>query len=222
MALVVTPDGALEVRAPLRLSRQQIESIVSEKSGWIEKQKERARESSHLTAHRKLSDGARLWYLGTSYPLRLIGSGAPRVTFTNEFTLPVTALPRAADLLTTWYKGQARAMIHERVGFYAGRYNLKVSAIRITSARTRWGSCSRQNALSFTWRLIMAPPEIIDYIVIHELAHIIEKNHSRDFWSHVERMQPEYRVYRAWLKTNGRLLDLAIEADEAHLKPVKR
>lgn len=222
VALVVNSNGELEVRAPLRLSRHQIESIVSEKSSWIEKQKERARKSSHLIAHRKLGPGARLWYLGKSYPLQISGRGAECVTFANGFTLPESALPKATDILTAWYRSQARVLICGRVDVIARRYGLEVSSIRITSARTRWGSCSRKNTLSFTWRLIMAPPEIIDYIVVHELAHILEKNHSRAFWLNVERMQPDYKAHRAWLKANGRLLDLAIDANEAHLKPADR
>lgn len=220
MALIVTPEGELEVRAPLRLSHKQILAIVSEKSGWIEKQKECARKSSHATAHRKLSDGAHLWYLGKSYPLYLTGANNSRIIFSNGFHLPENALPRAGDLMPAWYKAQARVFITQRVEYYAHKYSLNVHAIRITSARTRWGSCSRLNSLSFTWRLIMAPVEIIDYIVLHELAHILEKNHSRAFWSNVARMQPDYKWRRAWLKANGRLLDLAIEANEANLKPV--
>jgi len=221
VALVVTPEGELEIRAPLRYTQRQIDALVREKSGWIEKQIDRARQSSRLTTHRKLDDGARLWYLGKSYQLRLTANGTSRVRFTHEFTLPESAMPKAADLLTVWYKARARDFIKERVELYSQRFGLKVTGVRISSARTRWGSCNQKNSLSFTWRLIMAPPEIIDYVVVHELAHIREKNHSRAFWSNVERMQPDFKVRRAWLKTNGRLLDLAIEADEANLMPLK-
>lgn len=221
VALVVTPEGELEVRAPLRFSRHQIDTLVREKSGWIEKQIERARKTRLLTTHRQLGDGARLWYLGKSFPLRLTGSGAGKVHFAHEFTLPESALPKAAPLLTAWYKAQARVLLNERVETYAQRFGLKVTGVRISSARTRWGSCSQKNAVSFTWRLIMAPLEVIDYVVIHELAHILEKNHSRAYWANVERMLPDYKVRRAWLRNNGRLLDLAIDADETHLKTAK-
>jgi predicted metal-dependent hydrolase len=125
------------------------------------------------------------------------------------------ALPKAPELLAAWYKDQARLILPERTNYFAHQFGLKVRSIRITSARTRWGSCSRLNALSFTWRLVMAPLEIIDYIVVHELAHIAEKNHSRAFWSQVERMLPDYHYRRKWLKNNGRLLDLSIDADES-------
>lgn len=221
MALVVTPDGDLEIRAPLRFSQHQIEDIVRQKSDWIKTQQEQARNSRRRTAHRQLSDGARLWYLGESYPLRITEGGAARVKHTDRFLLPENALPKAGDLLKAWYKARARATITRRVEFYARTHHLTYSSIRITSAMTRWGSCSRKNALSFTWRLVMAPEDIIDYVVVHELAHIIEKNHSRAFWAQVESMQPDYKTRRAWLKNNGRLLDLNIDADEGNVVLVK-
>ena len=135
--------------------------------------------------------------------------------FSSEFRLPVKALPKAPALLAAWYKNQARLILTERTDHFAQQFGLKYRSIRITSARTRWGSCSQLNALSFTWRLVMTPIEIVDYIVVHELAHVVEKNHSRAFWSQVERMLPDYRIRRKWLKTNGRLLDLFIDADES-------
>lgn len=220
VALIVTPEGQLEVRAPLVLSRKQIETIVSDKSGWIKKQQERAHKSNGNAVRRPLANGVNLWFLGAPYPLRLTATKGTRVAFSNGFSLPENALPRAGELLTAWYKARAREIISERVRFYAAKFGLNVQSIRITSARTRWGSCNRVNALSFTWRLVMAPIEIIDYIVVHELAHIIEKNHSRAFWNQVEKMQPDYKARRKWLKGNGRLFDLAIDANAAGLKPI--
>lgn len=220
VALVVTPEGHLEVRAPQRLSRDQIEEIVAQKANWIHKNLERLRKASAAVKARELAEGACIWYLGSSHPLHVSERSTARVQFATGFCLPKSALPKAADLLTTWYKNQARRLLAERTEIYARQFGLKYRSIRITSARTRWGSCSRVNALSFTWRLVMAPLEIIDYIVIHELAHILQKNHGRAFWEQVERMLPDYRSRRAWLKANGRLLDLSIEADETRLKAV--
>ena len=215
VALLVTPDGRLEVRAPQRLTRAQINDIVAEKSVWIRKNMERARRVADASPARELRDGSKLWYLGQSYALHFIEKGATRVHFSSEFTLPVKTLPKAPELLAAWYKDQARQILTERTDYFAHQFGLKYRSIRITSARSRWGSCSQLNALSFTWRLVMAPIEIIDYIVVHELAHVVEKNHSRAFWSQVERMLPDYRIRRKWLKTNGRMLDLSIDANES-------
>jgi hypothetical protein len=98
--------------------------------------------------------------------------------------------------------------MEERIRHYSGMIGLYPDRLRISNARFRWGSCSRDNSLSFSWRLAMAPSLIIDYVVVHELAHIKEKNHSRSFWALVETMMPDYRKHRHWLKENGHLLDI--------------
>lgn len=214
VALLVTPEGRLEIRAPQRLPREQIDAIVAEKSAWIRKNIERAQRTTAASPAREIMDGSRIWFLGCTYPLYLVEKSAARVHFSSEFTMRRDALPKAAALLSAWYKNQARNILTERTELYARQFGLKYRSLRITSARTRWGSCSRLDALSFTWRLVMAPLEIIDYIVVHELAHVIEKNHSRAFWTQVERMLPDYRTRRKWIKTNSRLLDLSIDANE--------
>jgi len=220
VALIVTPDGQLEVRAPRQITRRQIEAIVAEKSDWVEKQQERARIAKEKYKPRPLAEGSRLWFLGKSHALHLTAAGPARVHLITGFNLPENALPNAESLLIAWYRLQARKVITNRVEHFAGLYHLTYRSIRITSAQTRWGSCSRQNALSFTWRLVMAPMEIIDYIIVHELSHVIEKNHSKQFWNQVEFMLPEYKSRRKWLKLHGRLLDLSVEANDATLPSV--
>jgi len=220
VALIVTPEGQLEVRAPRQITRRQIDAIVAEKTLWIEKQQERARISHEKSKPRPLADGARLWFMGKSYPLCLTEDGPARVHLIHGFNLPEHGLPSAEKLLVTWYRQQARKIICSRVAYFSQMHRLTYRAIRITSARARWGSCSSQNTLSFPWRLVMAPMEVIDYIVIHELAHTLVKNHSQTFWNLVETMLPEYKIQRKWLKLNGRLLDLSVEAADANLQNV--
>ena len=99
-------------------------------------------------------------------------------------------------------------MLTERVEFFAHAQGFKVKKIRISSARTRWGSCSAKGTLSFTWRLVMAPPDVIDYVVVHELCHLKELNHSKAFWAQVEAILPDYKTRRKWLKDNGAKLHL--------------
>jgi hypothetical protein len=122
--------------------------------------------------------------------------------------LPKSALPQAREHFTAWYKLQARQLIEERVRYFAARFGLHYSRVRITSARTRWGSCSSRGTLSFTWRLVMAPPAAIDYVVVHELAHLLVRNHSPAFWRKLEELLPDYRPPQQWLKQNGHLLIL--------------
>ncbi|MBM4351392.1 MAG: M48 family metallopeptidase, partial [Deltaproteobacteria bacterium] len=112
-------------------------------------------------------------------------------------------IEEARDLFVRWYKGEAKETIARRVDYYSHRMHLSPKGIKITSAQSRWGSCSRDNRLSFSWRMIMAPLNVIDYILIHELAHIKEKNHSGRFWNYLESFLPDYRKHRLWLKENG-------------------
>ncbi len=100
-------------------------------------------------------------------------------------------------------KKQARAILPDRVAYYADQHDLSYNAIRITSARTRWGSCSSQRNLNFSYRLMQTPEFVQDYVVVHELAHLVHMNHSKQFWKQVEHMYPEYREAEKWLKQHG-------------------
>ncbi len=126
----------------------------------------------------------------------------------ERFFLERQALPGAAAAFKAWYRAQARALVEERVRQYAARYGFSYRQVRITSARTRWGSCSAKGTLCFTWRLVMAPPECIDYVVVHELAHLRVANHSPAFWREVGAILPDYKARRKWLRVNGRSLTL--------------
>ena len=107
-----------------------------------------------------------------------------------------------------WYRARALQVLSERVNLLAARFGFRYEKLRITSARTRWGSCSSRGTLSFVWRLVMAPLEVIDYVVIHELTHLKIKNHSAQFWAEVARLMPAYKSSRDWLKKNGHFLTL--------------
>jgi predicted metal-dependent hydrolase len=106
-----------------------------------------------------------------------------------------------------YYKKKIRKILEERTQYFASKYNLRFQKIRLSSARKRWGSCSSSNSLNFNWRIIFAPKEVLDYLVIHELAHTRHKNHQKQFWNLVEEMDPLYKQNRKWLKNNSYILD---------------
>ena len=133
--------------------------------------------------------------------------------------IPSRLQPKIDAALDRWYRGEARRVIEERAEFYARKHGLKYNGIRISAARLRWGSCGPNNRLNFSYRLVMAPLEMIDYVVVHELVHTVERNHSQAFWAKVAAILPEYRLARRWLKLNGRWLDLVYEADPAVIQP---
>ena len=149
-------------------------------------------------------------YLGKKYILEVRVGQQNIIELSDKIYLGSSNLKYADTYLTSWYKQQARKIISERVYFYVTRAHLTFKSLNVGSvaATTRWGSCSSQKNLNFNWKLIMAPIEVIDYVVTHELAHLTELNHSRAFWENVRRMFPLYRGYRTWLKRNGHLLTL--------------
>jgi len=128
----------------------------------------------------------------------------------SEDGLPALLVPGAEDHIprkvTSWLKEQARADITERAGLHAATIGRKIAAISIRDTRSRWGSCASNGRLSFSWRLILAPPEILDYVAAHEVAHLREMNHSARFWRLCEQLAPQTPTARHWLKENGQHL----------------
>lgn len=208
IALIVERDGSLTVRTPLRVPDPLVREFVESKAAWIRRQQVRAAQAVRAAA-RQFRDGELFLYLGAQYPLRIVGRTRPALELVDgEFLLPASESGKAEVVFVRWYKDRAREVFTQRVDHYARQYELNVQKLRISSARTRWGSCSTKGTLSFTWRLVMAPQEIVDYVVVHELVHLEIKNHSGKFWSAVGRLMPDYQQRRAWLKNNGHLLSL--------------
>src|ERR1043165_3225755 len=207
LALIIKPDGALIVRAPLRISEKAIKEFVEKNREWI--QKKRA-ELLTITppSPKQFIAGETFMYLGNSYPLELMKNQSKLLLLEETFRLDEGIQNEAKSTFERWYREQARKVLTERVDLYAKQHGLSYKKIRITSARTRWGSCSSSGSLSFSWRLIMAPLAVVDYVIIHELVHTIVHNHSKRFWNKVAKIMPDYKARRKWLRVNGQTLIL--------------
>ena len=206
LSLIVEDDGSLTVRAPLRMKETDIRRFIQEKARWIKRKQAQAQKDA--VAPRRYVDGEMFWYLGEEIPLRIVPDGKPALVMDGVFKLKNSAQPRAESYFEAWYKKQARAIFTGRAEHLAREYGFRVGKVRISSARTRWGSCSAKGSLNLTWRLVMAPLEIIDYVVTHELCHTKEMNHSKAFWAQVEAIIPDYKQRRAWLKKHSKSLKL--------------
>ena len=206
IALIVRPDGSLLVRAPLRASNKSIQEFVSRNIQWIDKT--RARIKAVASPSPKSYDtGEEFEFLGIAYPLEIVANQKKSLLLEAEkFKLSSSVRDRAGIIFEHWYREQARQILNERVDFYAHQNGFQYRKIGITSARTRWGSCSATSALNFSWRLIQAPMEAVDYVVVHELVHTVIHDHSRKFWTRLEQVMPDYRARRKWLKQNGHRL----------------
>ena len=186
IALIVQRDGTLTVRAPMRMSVVSIREFVETHAEWIIKN-----QSKVLAAvpppQKSYQDGETFPFLGKSRPLTIVSHQCPALTFDGRaFRLAKSALPKAEEAFVRWYKGQATALLLERVQLQAVKNGFHYQKIRISSARTRWGSCSSTGTLSFTYRLVMAPLEVVEYVVVHELVHTQVRNHSKTFWRRLE------------------------------------
>lgn len=141
---------------------------------------------------------------------RLTGLGEGRLAKLVQGTPPILHLPGTPESLPAralrYLKKAARDDLTKAVAIHAARLGVKPTRISIKDTRSRWGSCSSRGTLSFSWRLIMADPYVLDYVAAHEVAHLLEMNHSPAFWAHVERTYPDWRPARAWLRTHGNAL----------------
>lgn len=207
IALAVTADASLIVRAPMNTSESYIERLVSSKVEWIRQAVARVSSRPKPVVHEYI-EGEGFLYLGKSYKLRIAKKAAEKLEFKAAFILSAKERKNARELLVSWYKQEAKKQITERLDSYARRSGLTYGAIRITTANRRWGSCSTSGNLNFSWRLMMAPLWVVDYVVVHELAHLEHKNHSLPFWSRVKVMYPGYEKARLWLKQNEGTLNI--------------
>ena len=208
IAVEVTTEGEVLVRAPLRLARREVAAFVDRHRGWIARKLAQAEAQRERQSPRQFVQGESFPFLGEMIRLRLV-EGAEYLRRDNgEFLLGADLVPRAPALFRTWYRARAREILEERVERFARRMGVVVRGVRITDAKQRWGSCSPAGTLNFAWRLVMAPEGIIEYVIVHELAHLIEMNHSRRFWETVGRVLPDYAVRRAWLRKNEDRLTL--------------
>jgi len=209
LAVQVERDGSVTLRAPLRASDKSIQRFVGEHAEWIARKQHKARKKLEAWPPRRFTEGEAFLYLGSAYPLHIDGSASKPLTFDNErFVLAASHTGRARQAFERWYRGQAAGIIGEAAEHYAKKSGIEYARVKITGARKRRGSCGAGGNLCFTWRLAMAPLEAIDYVAVHELAHIRHRDHSRAFWAEVERMLPDYKVRRKWLRENEHMLAL--------------
>lgn len=192
-------ERGLRVSAPRQLPMGEIEKFMHANGAWVLKKLDEYASRS-VARHLRIRDGARLPVLGSEATVH-VQTGANR--FRWEGDLLVLAARPDADLEALAKRAlqkRALAYFHDRVAHYAKQLDQPLPPVALSSARTRWGSCSRQSGVRLNWRLVHLPEELADYVVAHEMAHLLEMNHSKRFWAVVERLHPAWRESRAELK----------------------
>jgi len=209
LSLSVRQGGRIVIQDPRHVPQVEIDSFFSRKRDWIRRKLDFLASVREPEQSDALAAGDQIMFLGSSCPVVMSGSesGGTGLAFDGgRFLLAPAAALSGKRRLRDWYGRAAAVFLPARVNFLAGLCGCTPRSVRISKARSRWGSCSADDRLAFSWRLMMVPPPVVDYVVIHELAHIREKNHSPRFWALVEKHCPDYRQRRRWLKNEGAVL----------------
>lgn len=205
LSISVDSFGKLTVRAPMHCGEERIFAFLREKEAWIlRKQKERA--AFGIQPPPENLDGYTLLILGKEYTLSLIDGS--KLGLNTERGILYLPKKNAQARLVRWLKENAKRILTAVTAQTAARMGTTFRSVTITSARSRWGSCAYDNALRYSFRLLYAPKEVVEYVTVHELAHTKHKNHSKAFWTEVAKYCPDWKEKRNWLKRHSALMQL--------------
>ena len=203
----------VQVRVPKTLSDVRIHDLIHKRSPWIKKKFKEA-ELGPSSRPKEYVSGETFSYLGRHYRLKVIHGSTTTIKLKGaclEAHVPNTHKDRqkaVQSLLRDWYREHALKRLQEKSKRFSKVIGVEPVSVSIKDYKARWGSCSVKGDISFNWRIIIAPHAIVDYVVVHELCHLLEHNHSARFWKHVERNIPDYRERREWLKQWGGSLSI--------------
>lgn len=208
IAIVVAPDGLVTVRAPKHATDAMIEKFVFSKRDWIEKTRAKALRT-YVPKPKTNAFESGLVLFGERVQVKKVLSKTLRYDASANFIqLPTMPQKEGIAALESLYKKIARDHLGARLAQLAKQLGYNVKTFRLSSAKTRWGSCSTRGTISLHWKLILAPKAVADYVIIHELSHLDHMDHSKAFWDKVSKNFPGYERHRAWLKKNGKTLTL--------------
>jgi len=207
LALFVDLHGNLIVKAPLRLPEGKIFDFVKLKRDWILARQHQILQNSYI--NRNVVTHNSFLFLGQEV-MPMISKNSKQIT-KQDGVMMIPAKFHGEQVLKKverWFKQQAEVILNERVRYFSNRLNMQPSAVAINNNKTRWGSCSSSRKINLNWRAVMLPPYLFDYIVVHEFCHMLEFNHTKNFWAIVETILPDWRVLRKHLKQMNWLLML--------------
>lgn len=209
LTITVERDRSIVVKAPVGTQPEKIQQVVESRKQWLY-EKTQHDQKYQLPFHppgKEMVNGESLLYLGRSYPLEIL-DGDGEIQFTHDrFIVPQSKADKKGIFLKDWYIQKAKEEILPRVQIYAHRLGVEFNLAKITDSQYRWGSCTPNDNVTFNWRLVKAPIFVIDYVVVHELAHLIEPNHTPCFWNIVRSQIASMEKAKQWLKEQGQMLE---------------
>lgn len=218
LRLQMDNNGKFELIAPSFTTRGSIDRFLKVHAGWIEKQWVKIERQKERRPDFLYQTGDTYYYFGEPIQLTIQPVDRKRPTIKIRDNKMLVTLNRHVSrtegvvmikkAIEQFYRKKAEEVIHDRLQFFNEHYSFRYYRVTLRNQKTRWGSCSSAKNLNFNWRLVMAPIEVIDYVVVHELCHLKEMNHSARYWSLVEEAVPHYKEVRKWFRENHYLLTL--------------
>jgi len=218
MGIIIDNNKNLIVRSPEDTAETKIEEVLKKKTSWILSKLKEMDKIKPAPKEKEFMTGEKLTYLGRRYRLEVSPAEILKVEiklYQGKFIINYPEKLKEddekrreeiRDTLIEWYREHAKEKINERVEKYKDKLDVQPNNVVVKKQKKRWGSCSSKGNLNFNWRIILAPMSIVDYLVVHELTHLLHDNHSGEFWATVGSIIPDVKAKREWLKVNGRLL----------------
>ncbi len=209
IGITVERNGSLIVTAPLDCPLDTIKAVAEEKRPWVYIKLAEKEMLSRPARAKEFITGENFFYLGRSYRLLLfesaepLGKVPPLRLYEGRFMLRKDEVERASLHFTNWYTQHGVAWLERRAELFTDRVGVKQGKVGVLDLGYRWGSCGAGGSLNFHWRTILLPPKIIEYIVVHELVHLLEPHHNQDFWKRLKRAMPDQSARKLWLAENG-------------------
>ncbi|MCP4161245.1 MAG: M48 family metallopeptidase [Deltaproteobacteria bacterium] len=208
-SIYIERDGSISVLVPSQLSDEDVNDMLEKKRYRIYSHLAEWEDANTSRVYREFVGGEGFYYLGRTYKLEILKEQEIPLKLKNgQFLLRKKDLPKAKDLFVNFYKEKGKGKILDRVNHWKKQLNVEPNEVKIMELQNRWGSCNDKGNVNFHWKCIMAPLTILDYIIAHELTHLIHPNHSEAFWNELDKIMPDYHQRKSWLKVHGAGMDL--------------
>ncbi len=209
VSIFIERDGSLSARVPTTISEEEMKEVLQAKEYQIFKHLAEWEQLNSKAVEREYVAGQSFLYLGRNYRLKFDEIESGKLHFRrNTFWLNPKDLINAKHLFKEFYKIKLIEKLHPLIDRFKHQLGKDPKNVRVMELQHRWASCTSDNNLNFHWKCAMAPIDVLQYIVVHELVHLIHKNHSREFWNELDKILPNYDSQKHWLKVNGAGMDL--------------